>query len=297
MKKIAAILCVICLWTSVCLGESAVWTPEAWQQVQSAIAAGADEPVPEAYRIRAERPERDTSAAPEDGWMRILVMGAASSDDQWDYGRLGALVLVFVHLNTGEVRILSLPEYALIQPEGLPEPIPLKYVNCFGGPLLTRQEVSRSLQTEIPLYCALNLNAFADLIDGLGGVTLNLSEEEAQLLHAAPGSCVVNGEQALAYIRLRQAGDGGVRAQKLIRALVSQTVKQGSVSALFGMADKLIMALETNLSLMEIVDIGLAVLQNVSGGFASSDVPLEEDGSLGGAAAQACRDFLKPAGD
>lgn len=293
MKKIAVWLCVMLLWISACLGEGAAWTPEAWRQVQDAVDAEEDEPVPEAYRIRAERPDRDPAKRPQDGWLRILVMGVTSPDIQHNYGRLGALALVCVNLNSGEVRMLSLPEYALIRLEELPDSIQLKHVNCFGGPLLTLREVSRVLQTDIPLYCALNLNAFIKLIDSLGGVTLTLTEAEALILNAEPGVCAVSGEQALAYIRIRQEGDGGARAQKLIRALVSQTVQQRSVSTLFSVADQLIKALDTNLSLMEMVDISLAVLgQNPSVGFVSRAVPVEADGALGDAAVQVCRAFL-----
>ena len=292
VKKWWAWMCLLCLLTTACRAEGGEWTPETWAQVREALFSEVAEPVPEMYRIHpsADKSE-DTS---EETWMHVLVMGSDAPDMQRNLGRTDALLLISVHIRTGNVRVISLPEYAMMPVEGLPERVMLRHVNCFGGPLLTVQEVNRALDMNIRRYCAMNLDTFARMIDAMEGVTLNLTEREAQILGTEPGENTLSGEQALRYIKIRRVGDGGQRMQQLLRAMLIQTLKKGSLMTVFGLADQLIAGLDTNMSMADIVNVVLAVLdRQEAGSFASRDVPTEADGSLGAEAARIAREFLE----
>lgn len=296
MRKWAAWTCLMCLWAALCLAEGGEWTPETWTQVQDALFAEEAEPVPEAYRIAPRMDQTDD--APEDKWMHVLVMGSDAPDMQRNFGRTDALVLISVHMQTGDVRVISLPEYAMMAVEGLPERVMLRHVNCFGGPLLTLQEVNRALEMNARRYCAMNLGTFARMIDALDGVTIDLTQREAQVLGKEPGESVLSGEEALRYIKIRRVGDGGLRIQQLLRAMLDQTLKKGTLATVFSLADHLIAGLDTNMSTADIVNVVLAVLDRPeTGTFASRDVPTEADGALGTEAARIVREFLEQKGE
>ena len=298
VKRCLVWVCMLCMLAPCCLAEEGGWSPEQWAYVQAGLYAGEADPVPASLQIAVQPDQVEAASDLPDTWMHILVLGTDSPDMQRYFGQAAALMLVSIHTQTGQVRALSLPEYAVITVEGLPDKVMLRHVNCFGGPLLTMRELNRTLRLNIRLYCAMNLGAFAAAMDAMGGVQLTLSEHEAQVLGLEAGSHVLNGEQCLRYAKIRTAGDGGVRVQKLLAAAVSQTLGTGSLTAVFGLADRIIGALETNMSLAEIISTAMTVLDHsAAGAMESRDVPREDDGSLGPEAARICREFIYREGE
>lgn len=288
----------LCVIMACCRAEGSGWSAQEWERVQDALRSGDPDPVPAALQITVDQDQVDAAANLPEEWTHILVLGTDSPDIRRYYGSADALMLVSIHGATGEVRALSLPEYADMAVEGLPGRVMLRYVNCFGGPLLVVRELNRALQLNIRMYCAMNLSAFADAMDAMGGVALTLSEREAQVLGLEAGEHVLNGQQCLRYIQIRSAGDGGLRVQRLLSAAVSQTLGTGSLSVVFGLADKILGGLDTNMSLADIINAAMAVLSSgAPGALESRDVPVDRDGGLGPEAARICREFIYREGE
>ncbi len=256
MKRWLALAWLLCCLMGCAHAEKGSWTQEEWQAVLDALASDEAEPVP----VNRRAPFRSAwLPAAEKNFANLLLLSSDSPDIEKNFGRADAILVCRVDLLTGETRILSLPENALAALPEAPEPIPLRYVNCFGGAGLTARCVNEALGLRVSRFCALNIDAFIGIVDGLGGVSMELTEEEAEALGVEKGRWKLDGEQALRYVKLRRAGDGSARLRGLLSAVLRQTAESGSVSQALRLADLMLPAVDTNLTTNELLDLVFAI--------------------------------------
>lgn len=107
-----------------------------------------------------------------------------------------------------------------------------------------------------------NFDAFVTAIDTIGGITVELSEAEAEYLNndgkvwmtVTPGTCWIDGYTALAYARMRKAeGDNEsdlkrtVRQRNVIEAVITQ-LKGMSLSQIQNLIDELLPSVSTSMN-------------------------------------------------
>jgi LCP family protein required for cell wall assembly len=155
---------------------------------------------------------------------------------------------------------------------GWHDPIPkIKSAFLMGGPRLAVQEVASLTGLPIQHYVVADFQGFADAIDAVGGITVDIPARIYDPLHSGanfePGVQHLDGAQALAWIRVRQNEAGnGYRvndfqrmnaAVSLMRALEEQVVAHlspGELTRLVGVWDK---DVATDLSKSELVGLAL----------------------------------------
>ena len=245
-----------CFLLTSCLAESA-WDQEEWAAVTAALSSDEPDPVPKERRILVKDSDLGDEWL-EESWMNVLLLSTDSPDMTQNFGRADVAMICAVNLETGETHLLSLPQFALLSLEGAPEKVFLKYVNCFGGPMLVLKSVNEALELKLHRYCAINFQSFVKAVDLLDGVTLTLSDQEAQALELAPGENRLSGEQALRYTRLRQEG-GAARPRKLLKAVLSEALSQNSIDRAFSVMESMISSLDTNLTTMDLMNLLFAV--------------------------------------
>ena len=117
---------------------------------------------------------------------------------------------------------------------------------AYGGPELLMETINQNLGTEVYHYAVVNFEAFANLVDAVGGVELELTNEEVQWVNAylneynelrgmpmetdyldtsLSGNIHLNGAQALAYCRNRYIGTDFARTQRQ-RNVLSAVMKK-----------------------------------------------------------------------
>ena len=127
----------------------------------------------------------------------------------------------------------------------------LNSANSLGGPSLTVSTIEQNFGIDIDNYAEVNFYAFIDIVDILGGVDIDLSSAEAQVVGcgSSSGTYHLNGEQALAYCRIRKLdNDFGrtERQRKLLNALWSG-LKGASLSEAASLMDSVLPYVTTNL--------------------------------------------------
>ena len=295
MKKWMALLCVLCCLGGACRAEGTEWKQEDWTAVTAALASDTPNPVPEERRITV-RPGELFAGKTEDGWANILLLSTDAPDRKRNFGRSDALMVCRVNLNSGDVFLLSLPEDALVTLPGFPQDMALRYVNCFGGPMLTVKTVNEALGLRLNRYCAVNMDAFMEIVDALGGVTMDLTEGEGQALGLTAGPHRLDGAQALRYVKLRRQGDGAKRARALLEAVARQAVSGGSLNHALHLIDLLLPAMDTNLTTDDLVNLAFALFgQETPGRLESRGLMPGEVGKLDDRAA--AREFLYAEGE
>ena len=257
MKRILSALLTLALFFSCALAEKG--TEEEWKLIAAALVSDNPDPVPEAWRIRAESNALNAQPSPDADVMNILLLSTDAEDLQADRGRTDLMMLCSVRLKTGETRLISLPETFRVALDELPEKIQLKFVGCFGGPLLAVKTLNGQMALDIARYCAINEPALIQAVDWMGGVPLTLTDSEREALGLEEHTAKLTGEQALRYARLRRAGDTWERPRRLLEALLGQAM-QGGMDDAFSLAEKLMPAIDTNLTTENVVDLLFALL-------------------------------------
>ncbi len=179
-----------------------------------------------------------------DSPLNILVLGADSRTKN-DPGRADAIILVRLEPATGHVRLLSLPRDTRVTIPGHGDnklnQASSGYYRDGGTDLLVRTIKTALLPgLRIDYTVKTDFAGFADIIDALGGVTIDVEERmyykaEDVLIDLQPGVQHLDGAHALAYARFRMdaIGDFGTwsgedhgrvaRQKKLLAAIIVQT--------------------------------------------------------------------------
>lgn len=111
--------------------------------------------------------------------------------------------------------------------------------NAIGGPALAKMTVERFLGIPIDHYVVLNVHGLVDLVNELGGVTLEVPKKMAYMdwtaklkIDLEPGVHTLTGNQAMGFVRFRHdaLGDiGRVQRQEIfLRAVLDKAINPTS---------------------------------------------------------------------
>lgn len=180
----------------------------------------------------------------EDGVVNILLIGndSRSNDEE---GRSDAMILLSISNNTKKIYMTSLLRDMYVDIPGH-DGNRLNAAYAFGGAELLMETVETNLDIEVNHYVLVNFEAFANLVDAVGGVELELSREEQEYvngylveynmltgkeqgtdnLEVNDGGLVhLNGPQALAYSRNRYLGTDFGRTERQ-RKVLTEVIKK-----------------------------------------------------------------------
>ncbi len=189
---------------------------------------------------RPTRPAPSAGATEETGEppVNVLVLGSdsrisAGDPSQWEFGaqRTDAILLVQVSGDREDAFVMSIPRDSWV-------PIPgygMNKINAafsFGGPALMIQTVEDLTGVYIDHFAVTDFESFATITDALGGVRMTLPNGlDNNGIVLAPGEHVLDGEQALAYVRQRYGLSGGdfsrvQRQQNWMRGIMRAVFEQ-----------------------------------------------------------------------
>lgn len=149
----------------------------------------------------------------------------------------------------------------------------------FGGPERSISMLNKNLDLDITDYISVNFGAVVTLIDLLGGIDLDISQEEMEYIN---GYCVENqqvtgvsytpltewgpvhldGIQALAYCRIRYTEGWDYKRterQRTVLTLAYQKAKQQGPGALVSIANAMLPEISTSMNPAEIISLVSAI--------------------------------------
>ncbi len=131
-------------------------------------------------------------------------------------GQFRADTLMLVRAGGGHFRKLSIPRDSFSEIPGH-EPQKINAAYAFGGAKLQIQTVEKFLGIKIDHVVIIDFTGFQDFIDAIGGVKVNVPQKLCAdisggagggqggiTLHLGKGDNTLNGQQALAYARIRK---------------------------------------------------------------------------------------------
>ncbi len=184
--------------------------------------------------------------------------------------RSDTMMFASIGPESGDIKLISIPRDMYVKyPDGNFRRINVAYPRGEGE--LATDMVSKLLGVNVPFYVALDYQGFKEIIDSLGGVTLDverrfeyedLAAEPPLRIDIEPGRQKLNGEEALGYIRYRAGGSDLARIerqQKFLDALFEQGIQLGGWGRMKSLIDTANEYMETNLSLIDLYDLGKSV--------------------------------------
>lgn len=186
--------------------------------------------------------------------INVLLLGV--DERPGDKGRSDTMIFLSLNPNTNKMLMLSIPRdtYVNIPGRGKDK---INHSYAFGGSELSVQTVEEFLDTTIHFYSKINMEGLKDGVDALGGVTVENDLEFTQDgIYFPKGKLTLNGEEALAYARMRKQdsrGDLGrnIRQQQIISAMVSKATSFDSFTRVTNILDAVGTNVQTNAQMEE----------------------------------------------
>ena len=145
---------------------------------------------------------------------------------------------------------------------------------AFGGTPLLKKTIDQNFNVAIDGSIEVDFTHFAGIIDELGGVQIELRQDEAKVINQQTGSSLteglqqLDGFQALTYSRIRSLDRDGDfsrtnRQRKVIRALVD-SVKGISLTEMTPLIGKILPMISTDLNRGQLFLYALEILPQLS---------------------------------
>ncbi len=176
--------------------------------------------------------------------MTILLMGVdtdSARGGSWEGGRSDTMILVTVNPVTQKTTMVSLTRDIMVNianPDGSATGTveKLNHSYSYGQAPMAVATIEKMLDIKINRYAQINMDGLMDLVNELGGVTVNntldfpISIEAQEPTYKAvvqPGEQLINGEQALVYARMRYDDpEGDLGRQKRQREVITAVVRK-----------------------------------------------------------------------
>jgi LCP family protein required for cell wall assembly len=178
--------------------------------------------------------------------------------------RADTMIVATFNKNDQTVDMVSIPRVSLVQIPSVGYEDKINHSYAFGGIDSTIETVETLLDIPIDYYASINFNGVVAIVDALGGIDVDVklpidpldSSDKRNGVELEPGKQTLNGEEALAYARMRyQDPEGDIgrtkRQQQIVEAIDDQSSSFGSITKLNSLMDATGDNFKTNMSLTE----------------------------------------------
>ena len=172
--------------------------------------------------------------------------------------RSDAIIIASINKAKKTVKLISLSRatYAAIPGHGNKR---LNTAHAYGGASLLVETIEQNYKVKIDRYVTANFEGFEKIIDSLDGVSVDMTKKEASFVFntdsLSGGKYLMNGSQALRYVRLRKTDSDRTRTgrqRKVLKAIMNKA-KTMNTSEKMNFLDTVLPYVTTNLNKTDIV--------------------------------------------
>lgn len=236
----------------------------------------------------------------QEGYTTIALFGGDSREGELEAGtHADTIMVVSIDNKTKEIKIISVyRDLTMLQEDNSIKKANNAYFR--GGPQAAINMLNKNLDLDIQRYVTVDFKALADTIDLLGGIEIEITEEEAEemnnnivetanvagkeAIRVSAGVQKMDGVQAVTYSRIRKNVGGDYARtdrQRLVIQKVAEKVKTTDLLTINEIINKVFPQVSTNFSLSEMVKLAAGVMQYELGD--TSGFPFERiDGRIDG---------------
>ncbi|WP_300902897.1 LCP family protein [uncultured Clostridium sp.] len=180
-------------------------------------------------------------------------------------GRSDSIIIATIDATHNKLKLTSImrDSFVTISSRGQDK---INHAYAFGGPQLAIKTLNENFDLNIEDFVAVNFTTMPKIIDKLGGVTINITDEEVSRVPGiyTAGTYNLTGQQALAYSRIRYASGGDyVRTdrQRTVLSKVFEKLISTNVTQYPSILSEILPMVKTSLEYSEILDLGNKVLK------------------------------------
>ena len=206
--------------------------------------------------------------------INVLLVGLDSKNALQYGGNSDSLILVSLNKKTEKISMCSFfrDSWCYMDIAGRERYAKINSSYFHGGPGALIDTIERNFKIDIDYYVAVDFSSFRDIIDALGGITVEVQEYEANYInrtnpdfHIEAGPAVhLTGKQALVFARIRKSDyDSDVsrtRRQRQVITSLIQSAKNASLSQLNNTLDTLFAYVKTDLTKSQILSYAAQAL-------------------------------------
>ncbi|MFJ7934413.1 LCP family protein [Sporosarcina sp. NPDC096371] len=163
----------------------------------------------------------------------VLVLGVDERDG--DKGRSDTMIALAVNPDTKSTKMVSIPRDSYTEIVGKGTQDKINHAYAFGGIEMAMNSVEKLLDIPIDYVVQVNMDSFKDIVDAVGGIKVNNTLDFTAAGKSFPkGEVSLNGEEALAFVRMRHEdprGDFGRqdRQKQVIQAVMREGASLNSL--------------------------------------------------------------------
>lgn len=224
----------------------------------------------------------------EAGIKNILLLGVdARSDEEESSSRSDTMMIISVDTKHRCIKSISFLRDTWVYIPAIQSEQRLNAACTYDGYHGVVDTIEYNFGVDIDGYVVAGFDMFQVLVDSIGGVEIEVSEEEAKEVTShpkryggvelSPGKQTLNGEQALAYCRIRKIDSDFMRTKRQ-REVIQSVLKEVKITkplSLVKMANGSAGFIETDLTKSELKRLVLKAGVSVTGDMVEARVPFD----------------------
>jgi polyisoprenyl-teichoic acid--peptidoglycan teichoic acid transferase len=189
----------------------------------------------------------------------LVIMGVDERKN--DRGRSDTMVVVTVNPEKNSMKMLSIPRDTRTEIVGKGTQDKINHAYAFGGAKMAIETVENFLDIPVDYYVKVNMESFKDIVNALGGVTVNNSFPFSYDGYSfSKGEITLNGNEALAFTRMRKddpRGDFGrnTRQRQVINGVINEGAQISSITKINSILNVVGENVKTNITFDEMKTI------------------------------------------
>lgn len=176
-------------------------------------------------------------------------------------GRTDTMMVLTVNPNDQSMKMVSLPRDTRMEIIGRGFDDKVNHAYAFGGADMAIATVENYFDIPIDYFLTVNMDGFKEMVDSVGGVSVyNDSQFKQSGYDFNEGENFLNGDQALAYARMRKQdtrGDLGRndRQRQIVNGMIKEGAQFSSITKAESILDAIGSNMNTNLTFDEMVKL------------------------------------------
>lgn len=208
--------------------------------------------------------------------LNILLIGSDHRDDSWN-GNSDVMIMATINQKTQQIVLTSFMRdlYADIPGHGVHK---LNYAFAVGGAETLKATLEDNYQLTIDNHAIVDFDSMAEIVDIVGGVEIELSDAECKVLNqylsnmgkeedylSGGGIYVLNGYQAVAYMRIRYVGNNDYERTQRQRNVLSEifaAMQQLDVQEVTSLINEVLPEMDHDISPLQMIRL-MSILPDV----------------------------------
>lgn len=201
------------------------------------------------------------------GYRNIALFGLDTKEDSFENSRSDSIIIISINSKTNDIRLTSIyrDTYVEIDGYGLDK---ITHAYAYGGPELALSTINKNLDLNITEFVTVNFETVKTVVDTIGGISLKITDAEAEQIGlSSGGTYTLDGDEALAYSRIRKIDSDYQRTERIrnVISAVFDKIKTKDLSEIMDYIDIILPHVSTNMSTNEIISlVPSAVLYDIT---------------------------------